>query len=247
MLNSGTQRERIDRLMAPAIKCRDRVVLHAFDPGTCERRPRRDTAAHRQRTDTERLGGKLLLRLEIGVASVCEDRDATRQRKRTHHPTSKEPEVNQAQFEEICRDTSLRLQLPDTAALARGDVVVVQGVLMELAQSRREDGVDGYLFVEVGVPAEDRRAEVYQSLLGLQLLLVGAVEGMFVYDAVNDRILFAARMPFWKNIDGPQLAAVLTALATQATTWRRSLLAGKLEEAMDPRRAAEHLGLGRLV
>ena len=155
--------------------------------------------------------------------------------------------MNQAQFEEICRDTSLRLQLPDTAALARGDVVVVQGVLMELAQSRREDGVDGYLFVEVGVPAEDRRAEVYQSLLGLQLLLVGAVEGMFVYDAVNDRILFAARMPFWKNIDGTQLAAVLTALATQATTWRRSLLAGKLEEAMDPRRAAEYLGLGRLV
>lgn len=155
--------------------------------------------------------------------------------------------MNQAQFEEICRDASLCLHLPDTTALARGDAVAVDGILMEMAESRRGDAVDGYLFVEVGVPAEDRRAEVYQSLLGLQLLLVGAVEGMFVYDAVNDRILFAARMPFWKDIDGQQLAAVLTALAAQATTWRRSLLAGKLDEAMDPRRAVEHLGLGRLV
>lgn len=155
--------------------------------------------------------------------------------------------MNQAQFEELCRDASLRLHLPDTGALARGDAIVVDGVVMELAESRRENGIDGYLFVEIGVPAEDKRAEVYQSLLGLQLLLVGAVEGMFVYDAVNDRVLFAARMPFWQDIDGPRFAAVLTALAAQAITWRRSLLAGKLDEAMDPRHAAAHLGFGRLV
>ena len=97
------------------------------------------------------------------------------------------------------------------------------------------------------VPAEDRRAEVFQALLGLQLLLVGAVEGMFVYDAVNDRVLFAARMPFWREIDGTQFAAVLTAMAAQATTWRRSLLAGKLDEVTDPRHAADQLGFGRLV
>lgn len=155
--------------------------------------------------------------------------------------------MNQAQFEDICREASLCLHLPDTAALARGDAVIVDGVLMELAESRGEDRIDGYLFVELGVPSEDRRAEVYQSLLALQLLLVGAVEGMFVYDAVNDRILFAARMPFWKEIDGQALAAVLSALAAQATTWCRSMLAGKLADAMDPRHAAEHLGFGRLV
>ena len=155
--------------------------------------------------------------------------------------------MDQLKFNEICRDASLALRLPDVDALARGATVLVDSVVMEMAESRHEGRIDAYLFVELGVPAEDRRAEVYQSLLGLQLLLVGAVEGMFVYDAVNDRVMFAARMPFWREIDGKGLGAILRAMAAQATAWRSTLLAGKLDEALDPRLVSVQLGFGRLV
>lgn len=155
--------------------------------------------------------------------------------------------MDQTTFKDICHDASLRLRLPDVEALGRGAAVMVDGTIMEIADTNRGDRLDAYLFVEVGVPVEDHRAEAYQALLGLQMLLIGTVEGMFVYDAVNDRVLFAARLPLWRAIDGAVMADILKAMAAQARTWRGTLLAGQLSDAQDPRQGFAQAGLGRLV
>ncbi len=139
------------------------------------------------------------------------------------------------------------LGLVDVNAIADGRAVAVDGVLVELAQNWRSGCLDAYLFVDAGVPHEDRGAEVCQALLSLQLLQLGEIEGMFVHDAVNDRLMFGARITLWRCLDGAALAILMRALASRAMTWRRTLLAQKLEQALDPRNAAGAIGFRDIV
>lgn len=128
-------------------------------------------------------------------------------------------------YEEFCRDASLDLRLPDTGPLGQGGLIDVDGVEMQLLWGGQKHM---QLFLEVGMLDDESRLEAYEAALAYQTQLAGQITGMFLFDAANDRLMFTLSIPMSERMAGEDLAFVLRGFAQQVTTWRNTILLGKV-------------------
>ena len=137
--------------------------------------------------------------------------------------------MNRMSFEQLCRDTSLALCLEDTNALGQGGrPVAVQGVLFEFAYMDDEPNI--LILADLGPIAEDKRIEVYESLLSLQLMTWNQPTVRFGLHPLRRSVLLSIASGLDANSNGAWLASVISSMAAQIAEWRTTLLAGKLEE-----------------
>lgn len=136
--------------------------------------------------------------------------------------------MNQKQFEQLCLDASTALKLADTGALGAGFPATVDGVDVELIlKTSAPPGLQ--LVLEVGAPEPSQRLEAFETLLALQTLWMGELQGMFALDSAADRLLFVVTAPVAPSLQGATLASVIRGLAAQVTGWRNTVLKGRLD------------------
>ena len=137
--------------------------------------------------------------------------------------------MTQSDFEELCRQASLALDLPDTAAMAQGVPALVDDVWFELVFDQRRETLA--IFAELGEVPEEHRIAVYESLLSLQLMTWDRPAIRFGFHLAKRIPVFCASARLTPTSDGPWLATVLRQIAVQVKEWQQTLLAGKLVQA----------------
>ena len=134
--------------------------------------------------------------------------------------------MNSADFEDLCRQASLALELPDTSAMALGVPVLIDEVWIELVFDQRRPGLA--IFAELGEVEEEQRIAVYESLLSLQLMTWDQPAVRFGLNLARRTPVFCASASLKPDSDGLWLAAILKQISTQVREWRNTLLLGKL-------------------
>lgn len=136
--------------------------------------------------------------------------------------------MDRMSFEQLCRDTSLALGLEDTNALGQGGrPVAVQGVLFEFAYV--DDMPNVLILADLGPITEDKRLEVYGSLLSLQLLTWNQPTVRFGLHPVRGSVILCIGSALDEKSNAAWLASVMSSMAEQIAEWRTTLLAGKFE------------------
>jgi hypothetical protein len=59
-------------------------------------------------------------------------------------------------------------------------------------------------------------------------VLLGQIDAMFVRDALNDRLVFTARIPLHAQLGSDDFADALKTLVGQVRHWQSTVLAGQL-------------------
>jgi hypothetical protein len=131
----------------------------------------------------------------------------------------------EVQFAELCRDASLRLGLPDSEALGRGEVVEIDEVDGQMSFDMVKSSAQFY--VNLGDPKPDAASTVYENLLELQCMFAGQIDAMFLRDPVNDRLLFMVWIPL-RGHTADTFATALRATVTQVRKWQNTILAGRM-------------------
>ena len=139
--------------------------------------------------------------------------------------------MNSADFEDLCRQASLALELPDTSAMALGVPVLIDEVWIELVFDQRRPGLA--IFAELGEVEEEQRIAVYESLLSLQLMTWDQPSIRFGLHLATKTPLLCASAPLKPDSNGQWLGANLKRMAAQVREWRGTLLLGKLMPAED--------------
>lgn len=129
-------------------------------------------------------------------------------------------------FQELCRGTSSHMNLFDTAAMGSGGAFFVDDV--ECQMSFDELRGSARLMCEMGDPKPGAEAEVHRTLLELQAAFAGLIDALFVRDALNDRLLFIARIPLHAQMPPVKLAGALGMLVKQVKDWQATVFAGAL-------------------
>jgi hypothetical protein len=145
--------------------------------------------------------------------------------------STKETDVTQSDFEELCRHASLALDLPDTSAMAQGVPALIDDVWIELVFDQRREGLA--IFAELGEIPEENRIVVYESLLSLQLMTWDQPSIRFGLNMATRTPLLCASAPLKPESSGEWLAANLKRMAAQVKEWRGTLLVGKLMQVED--------------
>lgn len=136
--------------------------------------------------------------------------------------------MNRISFEQLCRDASLALGLEDTNALGQGRPVAVQDVLFEFVCM--DDVPNVLMLADLGLIAEDKRVEVYESLLSLQLMTWNQPTVRFGLHPVRRSVLLCIGSGLHEKSDGAWLASMISSMVGQIAEWRTTLLAGQLEQ-----------------
>jgi hypothetical protein len=122
--------------------------------------------------------------------------------------------MDRLQFEQVCRDASLDLGLPETDWLGRGFTVLFEGLPFEALY---REGRDGFvLMMEGGQVAEEKKAAVYRNLLSLQIVTWNLPGLRFGFNPKRGTILQFIDVKFDPQIDGAWLAGLVRMLASRA-------------------------------
>ncbi|MBC7599808.1 MAG: hypothetical protein H7238_12435 [Polaromonas sp.] len=128
------------------------------------------------------------------------------------------------EFEELCRDASFVLGIDDTQALGQGFTVPCDDVLFEASF---RDGSDRFtLLAELGPVAPDKKLEVYESLLTLQLLGWAQPGMRFGFNTPRQTTMLCLETGLGQGVSGAWLAGIIRSTAKEVATWRKTLLPG---------------------
>lgn len=137
--------------------------------------------------------------------------------------------MNRIKFTELCFETAQILHLTDAENFSDGEVVTVDDIDIQFIQDEKNSNL-ARLFLELGELNEVDKVEVYESLFSIQLMMEGEVDGQFVLDNLNDRMMFVVRLPLSDQTEASQLASVINLFVQQVMQWRSTILAGYLFE-----------------
>jgi hypothetical protein len=130
------------------------------------------------------------------------------------------------QYLELCRLTSMLLNLQDVTALGMGDVVKVDEVEIQSVYMDKFPGV--LLLAEMGKAAEYDKAGVYEQLLTLQLLHWSEREIRFGFHPGRESVVLSLMLEPGDGATPEKFADLIETAAAQVTQWKQDLLARRL-------------------
>lgn len=136
--------------------------------------------------------------------------------------------MNVLEFEQLCRDASLKLGIQDIEALGQGFSMRYANVPFEAAFRMGRDSF--LLTAELGAVTAPNRVNVYESLLTIQLMTWNQTGIRFGFNPDRQAVVLCAKVAIGPQLDAPWLAMVIRSLAAHAVEWRRTLLTGSFDE-----------------
>jgi hypothetical protein len=146
----------------------------------------------------------------------------------------------QAEYRELCREISLALNAENPEALYEYRRVQV-GEDVEAMMYFNED-LDAnvvFCYVDLGEIPEEKRVEVYQNLLELNLLTGSKTNAVFAVDPASGRAILVAHFPAVRKPDAAAIVKKLRLYALQATSMRGTFLAGSIDSVRQQNQPAQ--------
>lgn len=133
--------------------------------------------------------------------------------------------MNQERFRTLCEQTCIALGMSDIGQLERDEKIVVNDIEISIVYD--EFCSPDYLMccVDVGYVNEDRRPEILEALLMLNLISQTKTTGAYALDPLGKRAIFVVMLSFAETLDGQQLADTLKIYANRSKQLKDLLLA----------------------
>lgn len=140
--------------------------------------------------------------------------------------------MNNISFMQLCQATGQILELVHPEALGQGEVVSIDNIDLQFIPDATGGNL-ARLYIELGDIRPEDKVEVYEALFAIQLLMDGMMDGQFVLDNLNDRMMLLVRLPLSEETAPAQLAGVIQSFVSQVEQWRATVLLGRLFEIND--------------
>jgi hypothetical protein len=137
-----------------------------------------------------------------------------------------------AEYRELCRDISLALGAEEPEALFESGRIEVDGdVVTMLFFSEDVDANTLFCYVDLGEIAQEKRADVYQNLLELNLLTGSKTNAVFALDPASGHAILVSHISVATKPEADAVVKKLRLYALQAESMRDTLLAGSIDGA----------------
>jgi hypothetical protein len=132
--------------------------------------------------------------------------------------------MNLADFQQLCRDTCIALNYPDSDALGLTNQITLDGVDIGLFFDDLEMNDRLVCYVDIGeVPTADRE-EILARMLAINLLTGTKVSGVYGLDRQRDCVVFMQHFLYPEMLTGTELAEILSGYAKHAKAAQKILM-----------------------
>lgn len=132
--------------------------------------------------------------------------------------------MDQASFEQLCRDTGVALNHPEPDALASRQQITIDGVDIGLFFDEFDAADRIVCYLDIGKLPDGDREEVLERMLAINLLTGTKTAGVYGLDPQRDHIIFVQHFLYPDMLTGESLADILQAYSRHALSARASLL-----------------------
>jgi hypothetical protein len=140
--------------------------------------------------------------------------------------------MNLADFQQLCRDTCIALNYPDSDALGLRNQITLDGVDIGLFLDDLEMNDRLVCYVDIGeVPVADRE-EILARMLAINLLTGTKVSGVYGLDRQRDCVVFMQHFLYPEMLTGTELAEILSGYAKHAKATQKILMNSSREEPL---------------
>ncbi|NDC08331.1 MAG: hypothetical protein EBZ75_03165 [Oxalobacteraceae bacterium] len=140
--------------------------------------------------------------------------------------------MNLADFQQLCRDTCIALNYPDSDALGLTNQITLDGVDIGLFFDDLEMNDRLVCYVDIGeVPTADRE-EILARMLAINLLTGTKVSGVYGLDRQRDCVVFMQHFLYPEMLTGTELAEILSGYAKHAKAAQKILMNSSREEPL---------------
>jgi len=137
-----------------------------------------------------------------------------------------------ADFQQLCRDTCIALNYPDSDALGLTNQITLDGVDIGLFFDDLEMNDRLVCYVDIGeVPTADRE-EILARMLAINLLTGTKVSGVYGLDRQRDCVVFMQHFLYPEMLTGTELAEILSGYAKHAKAAQKILMNSSREEPL---------------
>ncbi|MEY3978996.1 MAG: hypothetical protein RLZZ375_425 [Pseudomonadota bacterium] len=136
------------------------------------------------------------------------------------------------EFQQLCRDTCVALNYPDSDALGSNNHIHLDGVDIGLFFDDLEMNDRLVCYVDIGTLPEYDREEVLARMLAINLLTGTKVSGVYGLDMQRNCIVFMQHFLYPEMLSGQELAEILTGYAQHAKAARQTLMNGTRTESL---------------
>jgi hypothetical protein len=127
-------------------------------------------------------------------------------------------------FQQLCRDTCVALNYPDSDALGSTNQISLDGIDIGIFFDDLEMNDRLVCYVDIGELPEDDREEVLERMLAINLLTGTKVSGVYGLDRQRNCIVFIQHFLYPDMLSGQELAEILTSYAKHAKAARQTLM-----------------------
>lgn len=127
-------------------------------------------------------------------------------------------------FQQLCRDTCVALNYPDSDALGSTNQISLDGIDIGIFFDDLEMNDRLVCYVDIGELPEDDREEVLERMLAINLLTGTKVSGVYGLDRQRNCIVFIQHFLYPDMLSGQELAEMLTSYAKHAKAARQTLM-----------------------
>ncbi len=140
--------------------------------------------------------------------------------------------MNLADFQQLCRETCIALNYPDSDALGTTNEITLHGVKIGLFFDDLEMNDRLVCYVDIGeLPTIDRE-EILSRMLAINLLTGTKVSGVYGLDPQRNCIVFMQHFLYPDMLTGKELAQILDGYAKHAKEAQKTIMNSSREEPL---------------
>lgn len=132
--------------------------------------------------------------------------------------------MDQASFEQLCRDTGVALNHPEPDALAARQQLSIDGVDIGLFFDEFDAADRIICYIDIGKLPEEDREEILARMLAINLLTGTKTAGVYGLDPQRDHLIFVQHFLYPEMLTGESLAEILQGYSRHARNARQTLL-----------------------
>ncbi len=132
--------------------------------------------------------------------------------------------MDQASFEQLCRDTGVALNHPEPDTLAARQQISIDGVDVGLFFDEFDAADRIICYIDIGRLPEENREEILARMLAINLLTGTKTAGVYGLDPQRDHIIFVQHFLYPEMLTGESLADILQGYGRHARYARQTLL-----------------------
>ncbi len=132
--------------------------------------------------------------------------------------------MDQASFEQLCRDTATALNHPEPDVLVSRQQITINGIDIGIFFDEFDAADRIVCYIDIGEVPEGGREEILARMLAINLLTGTKTAGVYGLDPQRDHIVFVQHFLYPDMLTGESLAEILQAYSRHAITARDTLL-----------------------